>query len=174
MCSRSFNQIRVHFDCYFFHQDNIQNWLSFHLISELLKMKDFKVGIFSVLVALQFATGGAQYYGSFGRSAYLRPISFPPIQQPHLQYLQSSQNLQSPHSVPLFNRLNPDNPQLGQPQFSQQAPITANVQPVQTTTPNRTQLVDAGISHGAEMFSFEMFRVSWSRTNIIFFSNSNS
>lgn len=103
-------------------------------------MKNIQIGIVCVISALYFAPGGAQYYGSFGRSAFLRPISFPPIQP---------QQLQAQHVAPLFNRINPDNPQAAQ--TLQQIP-----QPVQ----NNTQLVDSRISHGAEMFSFEMFRVS--------------
>lgn len=110
-------------------------------------MKNVEIGIISVILALHFASIGAQYYGTFGRSAYLRPISFPPIQQ---QYVQSVQFQPTQHAVPFFNRINPDNPQIALAQ--QQAP--------QTVRANGTQLVDSRISHGAEMFSFEMFRVS--------------
>lgn len=100
-------------------------------------MKNVKKGIISVLLTLHFATGGAQFYSSFGRSQYLSPVNFPQIQHPQ-------------HSVPLFNRLNPDSPQ--------PAPAT---QPIpQNVSVNNNQQVDSQISHGAEMFSFEMFRVS--------------
>lgn len=115
-------------------------------------MKNVKKGIISVLLTLHFATGGAQFYGTYGRSRYLSPVNFPQqsIQQQYMQNLHSVQIQHPQHSVPLFNRLNPDS--------NQTAPAT---QPIpQNVSVYNNQLVDSRISHGAEMFSFEMFRVS--------------
>lgn len=113
-------------------------------------MKNVKKGIISVLLTLHFATGGAQIYGTYGRSQYLSPVNFPQIQQQYIQNVHSAQIQHPQHSVPLFNRLNPDSPQT--------APAS---QPIpQNVSINNNQQVDSGISHGAEMFSFEMFRVS--------------
>lgn len=106
-------------------------------------MKNVKKGIISVLLTLHFATGGAQYFGTYGRQ-YSSPVNFPQ------QSMQNVHGVQIQHSVPLSNRFNPDS--------NQTAPAT---QPILQNVPvYNNQLVDSRISHGAEMFSFEMFRVS--------------
>lgn len=76
--------------------------------------------------------GNAQFYGSYGRSAYFAPITFP----------QTPDYNGQPNAVPLISRVNVDFIQT--PQEIQAAAIAATKQ----------------ISRGSEQFAFDMFYVS--------------
>lgn len=84
-----------------------------------------------ILVSLVHCANG-QFYGSYGRSAYFAPITFP--QSP----IHTNDNS---HNVPLMTRINVDVPKAEE---IQAAAIAASKQ----------------ISHGSEQFSFDMFYVS--------------
>lgn len=77
--------------------------------------------------------GNAQFYGTYGRSAYLGPITFP--QTPN-----HNQN----NNVPLSSRVDVDIAQPAEYQAAVAAAIAASKQ----------------ISRGSEQFSFDMFYVS--------------
>lgn len=84
----------------------------------------------------------AQFYGTYGRSAYFAPITFP--QTPIYNNINND-------NVPLMTRVNVE---LVQSEEIQAAAIAASKQ----------------ISHGSEQFSFEMFYVSsCKKCNILFF-----
>lgn len=95
--------------------------------------------------------GDAQFYGSYGRSAYFAPITFPQTPDYNAQSV-----------VPVMSRVSDDfiqpqpqpQPQF-QPQFQQQFP--PQLQPQQQVA---ASLTSKQISKGSEQFAFEMFSVS--------------
>lgn len=89
----------------------------------------------TVLLVWMVSWGNAQFYGTYGRSAYFAPITFPqsPINAGNIN--------NKDHNVPLVTRVNVDLPQADDAQV---AAIAASKQ----------------ISRGSEQFSFDMFYVS--------------
>lgn len=89
--------------------------------------------LFTILLLSVVRWGNAQFYGTYGRSAYFAPITFP--QTPDF-----NQN----NNVPLMSRVNDDVVQPVEYQAAAAAAIAASKQ----------------ISRGSEQFSFDMFYVS--------------
>lgn len=87
----------------------------------------------TVLLVSMISCGNAQFYGSYGRSAYFAPITFP---QPPIHIGNNND-----HNVPLMTRVNVDQVQADD---YQAAAIATSKQ----------------ISRGSEQFSFDMFFVS--------------